>query len=142
MRKLIDKPYAGGQWSVARMRSFVMSALRRAQWPVKYQAVKLAFVKAGINPSTGRMCKLHKCEQCLNLFPQKDMAVDHIDPVVPIEGFDKADGFLGYDWDQVIRRLYCESEGLQILCKPCHKAKTIDERAERAAYAKSKKNSK
>ena len=140
MKKLIEKPYAGGQWSTARMRSFVMSALRRAQWPVKYQVVKGAFVKAGINPATGRMCKLHVCEQCNNLFPQKDMAVDHIDPVVPLEGFDKPDGFLGYDWDQVIRRLYCEAPKLQVLCKPCHKVKSQDERAERAAIKKSKEN--
>jgi len=140
MRKAIEKPYAGGQWTTARMRSFVMSALRRAQWPVKFQSMKSAFVKAGVNPATGRMCKLHLCEQCNNLFPQKDMAVDHIEPVVPLKGFENTDGFLGYDWDQVIRRLYCESHKLQVLCKPCHKEKSLDERAERAAFKKSKKS--
>lgn len=64
------------------------------------------------------------------------MAVDHIDPVVPITGFLKTKGFLGYDWDLVIRRLFCEIEGLQVLCKPCHKLKTADERSERAALKK------
>tara|TARA_R110000824_G_scaffold84052_2_gene209904 strand:+ start:225 stop:683 length:459 start_codon:yes stop_codon:yes gene_type:complete len=127
------KEFNGGTWTTARMRSFVMSALRKARWPGKYAAIKTAYVKTGINPATGRMCKLHKCQQCGNLFPQASMAVDHIDPVVPIDGFSKANGFLGYDWDQVIRRLFCEVEGLQVLCKPCHKLKSADERAERAA---------
>jgi len=114
-----------------------MSALRGAKWPPKYQALKNAYVKTGVNPTTGRMCKLHKCKQCGNLFPQKDMAVDHIEPVVPIDGFD-CEGFLGYNWDQVLRRLYVETEGLQALCKPCHKLKSSDERKLRQINKKSK----
>ena len=129
------KPYNGGEWTTARMRSFVVSALRRARWPGKYSAIKAAYVKTGINPATGRMCKLHKCQQCGNLFPQSGVAVDHIEPVVPICGFDEK-GFLGYDWDELIRRLFCEVDGLQVLCTPCHKLKSSDERAERAAEKK------
>ena len=50
-----------------------MSALRRAQWPVKYEAIRSAFVRDGVNPATGRKCKLHKCSDCGELFPAKDM---------------------------------------------------------------------
>jgi hypothetical protein len=53
---LLSDPYNGGTWTKARMRSFVMSALRRAQWPVKFRAIKKAYVKDGINPATGRKC--------------------------------------------------------------------------------------
>ena len=74
------KPHNSGQWTDARKRSFVMSALRGAKWPVKYEAIKNAYVKDGVNPATGRKCKLHKCAQCGNLFPQKDMAADHVNP--------------------------------------------------------------
>jgi hypothetical protein len=136
MGKTKPKPYANGAWTEARFRSFVMSALRRAQWPVKYEAINRAYVKTGPNPATGRMCKLHRCEQCNNLFPQGQMAADHIEPVVPIEGFKKK-GFLGYDWDSLIQRLYCEIGGFQALCNPCHKLKSQDERAQRAAAKKS-----
>ena len=124
---MVDKPFANKQWTLARFRSFIMSALRGAKWPPKYQALRQAYVKTGVNPATGRMCKLHKCAICGNLFPQKDMAVDHIHPGIPIDGFD-CEGFLGYNWDQVLRRLFVESDGLQAVCKPCHNLKTSDER--------------
>jgi len=126
------KPHNSGQWTDARKRSFVMSALRGAKWPVKYQTIKDAYVKDGINPATGRKCKLHKCAQCGNLFPQKDMAADHINPVVPIEGFTE-ETYLGYNWNELIQRLYCEIDGFQALCKGCHKLKSADERALRDA---------
>jgi hypothetical protein len=78
-----------------------MSALRRAQWPVKYEAIRSAFVRDGVNPATGRKCKLHKCSACGELFPAKDMRADHIDPIVPVTGFD--------NWDALIARLFCET---------------------------------
>jgi hypothetical protein len=131
----VETPHNDGTWTTARMRSFVMSALRKARWPGKYTAIKAAYIKTDINPATGRMCKLYECRQCRNTFPQSSMAVDHIDPVVPIGGF-KTDGFLGYDWDVVIIRLFCEVDGLQVLCKPCHNLKSADERADRAAAKK------
>jgi len=117
------KPFNQGQWTVARKRSFIMSALRRAQWPVKYAALKLAYVGDGINPATGRKCKLHKCFECDELFPAKDMRADHIKPIVPVTGFDS--------WDAVIERLFCEIEGFQALCVDCHAIKTKAENAER-----------
>lgn len=117
------KPYNDGQWTEARKRSFIISALRRAQWPPKYQAIKRVFVKDGNNPSTGRKCKLHKCENCGELFPAKDMQADHINPVIPLTGIDS--------WDGVIDRLFCEIDGYQALCRFCHKAKSQAENAAR-----------
>ena len=124
------KPHNSGQWTEARMRSFVMSALRKARWPVKYETIREAYVKNGINPATGRKCKLHKCESCGNLFPQKEMAADHISPCVPINGFG-GEKFLGYNWTELVQRLFCEIDGLQALCRECHKTKTKEERSER-----------
>ena len=118
-----SKPHNSGQWTDARKRSFIMSALRRAQWPVKYQGIRAAFVKDGINPATGRKCKLHECCECHELFPAKDVRADHINPIVPVTGFDT--------WDATIERLFCEIDGFQALCVPCHKIKTDEENAER-----------
>jgi len=76
-------------------------------------------VEDGINPKTGRKCKLHCCEECHELFPAKDMQADHIEPIVPLTGFDS--------WDNVIERLYCEVEHYQALCKECHSKKSKEE---------------
>lgn len=122
------KPHNGGQWTDARKRSFIMSALRRAQWPVKYAAIKKAFISEGANPATGRKCKLHQCAECGDLFPAKDMQADHIEPVVPLTGFDS--------WNGVIGRLFCEVDGFQALCRSCHKVKSKAENAERRENTK------
>lgn len=113
------KPYNGGQWTEARKHSFIMSALRRAKWPQRYAAVKRTFVRNGLNPATGRKCKLHRCEKCTQLFPQSSMQADHIIPVVPLEGFDS--------WDGVIARMFVEAEHYDVMCKSCHKKITDEE---------------
>lgn len=123
----IPRPRNGGQWSEARFVSFVKSALRGARWPCKYACIQQAFVGHGLNPSTGRKCKLHKCPDCGQLFPQNGMHADHIVPVIGPEGFQS--------WDQFIERLYCEADGFRALCKACHKLVTERERAERAAFS-------
>ena len=57
------------------------------------------------------------------------MEVDHIKPVVdPVQGFQT--------WDLFINNLYCESENLQAICKPCHKEKTLKEKKKRNAHRK------
>lgn len=53
----------------------------------------------------------------------RNVAVDHITPVVPPSGFTT--------WDEIISRLFVEEEGLQVLCKECHDKKTLEERANR-----------
>ena len=119
----IERPYNGGEWSEARMASFIKSALRGARWPQKYEAVKTAFVEHGVNPATGRQCKLHRCEDCGGLFPQNGVQADHIVPVVGPEGF--------INWDTYIKRLFCEADGFRILCKACHQVITAKERVGR-----------
>lgn len=52
------------------------------------------------------------------------MQVDHIKPVVsPTKGFQS--------WDDFIDKLYCEKDNLQVLCKSCHKEKTLKEKKKR-----------
>jgi hypothetical protein len=54
--------------------------------------------------------------------------VDHIDPVVPIEGFT--------NFDDYIRRMFCIKEGFQVLCDECHDKKTIQEKGMRTEHRK------
>lgn len=129
-----DKPYNMGQWTVARMRSFIMSALRRAQWPPKYKSINKAFVKRGPNPKTGKMAKLHECPVCNELYAAGNMHADHKEPVIPVDGqWGETTRFLGYNWNEVMMRLYIEE--FDALCKTCHKKKTNEERQQRKHYA-------
>jgi hypothetical protein len=86
--------------------------------------LKAAFVGRTINKETGKLAQHYKCADCKGNFPAASVVVDHIDPVV-----DTMTGFV--DWDTYIERMYCEADGLQVLCKPCHKEKTALERKER-----------
>lgn len=135
----IPRPFCNGDWTEARMRSFVMSALRRAQWPPKYNVIDRAFIGYGINPATGRKCKLHKCEECGGGFPKTTMKADHADPVIPIK-HDWAvseDNFLGYDFNEVMRRMWIEVDGgWNVLCKACHDSKSAEEKSQRLQHKK------
>ena len=121
-----NKKRNGGEWTDARFRSFVTSALRAAsrRWPPKYKALKEAFVGRKENKKTGKLAMHYKCAKCKKLFVAADVQVDHVLPVV-----DPKVGFIG--WDSFIDRIFCEIENLQVLCKPCHKVKTEEEKAER-----------
>lgn len=121
-----NKKRNGGEWTDARFRSFVTSALRAAsrRWPPKFKALKEAFVGRKTNKKTGKLAMHYKCAKCKKHFVAADVQVDHVLPVV-----DPKVGFIG--WDSFIDRIFCEIENLQVLCKPCHKVKTEEEKAER-----------
>ena len=123
---MTDKKRNGGEWTEARFKSFVTSALRAAsrRWPPKYAALKAAFVGRKVNAKTGKMAMHYKCSECTKLYVATDVQVDHIKPVV-----DPKKGFVS--WDVYINRIFCEIEDLQVMCKPCHKVKTDLEKAER-----------
>lgn len=119
------------------MRSFAMSALRRAAWPAKHEVISRAFTRDGINPVTGHKCKLHRCEACLCEFPKGSMVADHAEPVIPIvhDWQQKIGNYLGYDFNEVMRRLWIETgDGWSVFCDKCHKTKSEDEKARRAAH--------
>ena len=127
-RKTPPKPFNGGQWTVARMSSFIKGGLRTLsrKWPPKYEALRRANVGERLDPATGKESFRYKCAGCANVFKQKDVQVDHIEPVVStIEGFT--------DWNEYIMRMFCEVDNLQVLCSDCHNTKTQNERKQRKA---------
>ena len=123
---MTDKKRNGGEWTEARFKSFVTSALRAAsrRWPPKYKALKEAFAGRKVNAKTGKLAMHYKCAKCKKLFVAVDVQVDHIKPVV-----DPKKGFVS--WDVYIDRMFCEMENLQVLCKADHKIKTDQEKLER-----------
>jgi 5-methylcytosine-specific restriction endonuclease McrA len=124
--KKSEKIRNGKQWTEARFRSFIISALRAAsrKWGQKYAALDVAFTQRKTNKKTGLLAKHFRCASCNNEFIATDIQVDHIHPVVnPKTGFTT--------WDDYIDRMFCEVDGYQVLCKPCHKIKTDQEKNER-----------
>lgn len=117
----MTRKYNNGLWTQSRFQSFIKSALRSAsvKWPPRYTVLNEAFTGTKTNKATGRKAKHFRCNRCKGEFVQKDVQVNHIIPVVPLSGFTT--------WDEVVDRLFCEKEGLEVLCKPCHKEVTKEE---------------
>jgi len=84
------------------------------KWPPAYAALKKA--KRGVDQ--------YECAKCKKSFKRKEVQRDHIQSVI-----DSSDGFL--TWDIYISRLFCSVDGYQILCKVCHKKKTLKENKKR-----------
>lgn len=120
--------YNGGLWTQAKFNSFIKSILRGGsrRWGPKYQVLNEAKKGKHVNKKTGRMAEHYICNACRELFPATEVEVNHIEPVIPVTGF--------ISWDDVITRLFCEKEGLEVLCKPCHKSVTQQEKLERKVH--------
>lgn len=117
--------------------SAIRSALRRAfsrspvVWEVlkegrryypKYNKDKTRSKKDGVETH----CQV--CDQW-HRAPMK-VAVDHIDPVVPVETLSEGMD----DLNVYVARLWCAKSNLQRICKDCHDKKTKAEREARKAY--------
>lgn len=120
-----EKTKAGNRWTEGRERTFIRSALRSAfmRWPPRFDALKSSQTGVKVNKKTKRDAMHYRCAQCTKEFPQRDVQVDHIDPVVADEW---------KSWDEYIARLLVTADELQVLCKKCHAAKTKQERARRS----------
>lgn len=95
-----------------KLKPFIISLLRKGtyRWPERNEALKLAKVERGI----------YKCAMCNEIYKRKEVQIDHINPAVPLTGFD---GF-----DNYIDRMFCERTGFQVLCTSCHDQKTAAEK--------------
>jgi hypothetical protein len=76
---------------------------------------------------------MYKCACCGELFHhstgKREIAIDHIQTVVPLEGLPMINGLP--DFNVYIARLFCSVDNLQVLCLEHHKLKTRHENAER-----------
>lgn len=107
------------------LRHWLTHKLRRLsyQWPPRKDAIKAARLERGI----------YKCNICEGKFGPKEIQLDHIEPVIHEE-----DGFI--DWNNYLNRLFCDEQGFQVLCKPCHEAKTFLENNIRQQVKKEKRD--
>jgi 5-methylcytosine-specific restriction endonuclease McrA len=107
-----------------KIKSFLLPILRRAsmRWWAANQALADARVSRGV----------YKCAGCGELFKREQIHIDHIEPVIPVDG-------TFTDWNTFIERLFCPPEGFQILCIGCHESKTQLENIARDANKSIKK---
>ena len=132
-RVLVPRPFGSGTLTAAGKHAKIVSALRGGSkwWKPKMECLNMACVGQRTNVKTGRLAKHFTCAHCNEVFPAKDVQVDHITPLVDPCGFT--------GWDGFIERLFCEVDGMQVLCKPCHQIKTNEEKAARSAFLKESK---
>ena len=118
-------------WTPGRRNAFIMSVLRSGtrRWPAKWDVLEIAKTEKKVNPKTGRLAQMYLCASCSGEFTSKEVEVDHIHPVVPLTGF--------IGWDDVIERIFCSADKLQVLCTVCHKKKTKEENKKRKDLADS-----
>ncbi len=77
------------------------------------------------------------CAECKGEHKADEIQVDHKEAVGATPDFPpKADDT---QWSTWLLRLFCEADNLQILCLPCHKRKSAEERAHAAANRLAKK---
>ena len=118
---MAKKSRAGGVWTESRYWSFIRSNLRRAwiKYPVRGQVLNSA-KKENDGRFDRRTKFMYQCSNCLEWCKGKDVQVDHIEPCGSLKGPKDLEGF--------ITRLFCEPDNACVLCKPCHKEKTNQER--------------
>jgi 5-methylcytosine-specific restriction endonuclease McrA len=114
------KTRCSGTMSESSFFSFIRSGLRQKsqRWRPIYDAKKEAQI-----PYTGsdkRTKFLYICAICNESFKGTEVCVDHIVPCGSLKSFDDIGGFC--------ERLFCEVDGLRVLCKPCHQQVTNQER--------------
>lgn len=110
-RQRVPRTRAGGSWTEAKYWGHIRSLLRQG---FMYYPAKTA-VKKAAGRRNGRSVE-YQCAACEGWFASKEVQVDHIEPCGSLRSYDDLPGY--------VERLYCEPEGLQVLCKGCHAKKT------------------
>ena len=113
---------------------FVRWTLRHAsfRWPPRGEAMKLARVDRG----------LYTCASCKGSFKNKEVRLDHIQPVVPtMPQIDPSGRAIPQSIGEYVLRMFPPKEGLQVLCSNCHATKTKLENEQRAEGRRARKGS-
>lgn len=103
--------------------SFIRSALRqKSRWWKPIQKCKEKARRN--NKSENKRLKYeYQCAMCKDWFPDKQIEVDHITPAGSLT--------CGEDLQPFVERLFCEEDGLRVLCKSCHQEVTNLQRGNR-----------
>ena len=111
-KEKVPRTRASGTMTESAFWGWIRSALRRRT--VYWKPVSDA-KHAARRPYTGenkRQKYEYQCAECQHWFPDKNVEVDHITPAGSLKSSDDLKAF--------VERLFCEADGLRVLCKDCH----------------------
>lgn len=122
----VPRTRAGGTWTEAGFWGFLRSGFRQmsTRWPPLSDVVK-ANRRLYTGPNRRQKWEV-QCAHCEGWFKASEIHVDHIEPCGTLKSFDDVQGF--------IERLFCEADGLRVLCEACHQTQT--NQAQREVVAK------
>jgi hypothetical protein len=101
--------------------AWVRSALRSKWLRWKPRADALRAAQEPYKGENKRQKFAYRCAMCNNLFSQKDVEVDHF----PRD----AGSILSVDdIGEFCNNLFCETDNLRVVCKPCHSVYTLSKR--------------
>jgi 5-methylcytosine-specific restriction endonuclease McrA len=116
----VAKPRNAGTMTESAFWSFIRSALRqKSRWWKPITQCKMKARRAYKGPNKRQKFE-YQCNECKNWFPDKKVNVDHINPAGTLRSANDLPGF--------VERLFCEIDGLQVLCSGCHDIKTKNEK--------------
>ena len=98
----------------------ILNGLRRAFSRSQY--ARRLREAAKVSQKGPRGGKLYRCILCNEVFNSSKINLDHVSPVVAI-----GKKYTDYTWDELVTRLWCSEDNLQVLCTDCHKKKTKKE---------------
>lgn len=110
VKQRVPRTRGGGTYTESQFWGFIRAGLRSkyVRWPPRYQTLK-----AASRPVTGKRHKTeYQCSICDGWYKNSEVEVDHIYACGSLRSFEDLPGF--------VERLFCEPEGLRVLCKPCH----------------------
>lgn len=111
-KEKVPRTRASGTMTESAFWSWIRSALRqKTRWWKPIADVKKASRRA-YNGNNKRQKFEYQCVICKEWFPDKQVEADHIVPAGSLKSSDDLKGF--------VERLFCEAEGLRVLCKDCH----------------------
>ncbi len=116
----VPRTRAGGEWTEASFWSFVRSGLRQMsrRWPPLVR-IAVNAVRRKSQSENKRLKWEFQCSHCGCWSPRKSIEVDHIVPCGPLKSFE--------DLKTFAERLFCEPDGLRVLCLTCHQQRTRNE---------------
>lgn len=111
-KKKVEKPFADGTMTSAAFFGMLRSCLRRKSmyWPCIQKARKAAQIPY-VGPSK-RLKYLYVCADCGGAFPSVQCNVHHQEECGSLKSFE--------DIGEFVRKLFCDSEFLIVLCSECH----------------------
>ncbi|HEY9485745.1 MAG TPA: HNH endonuclease signature motif containing protein [Nitrososphaeraceae archaeon] len=115
-KEKVIKTRGGGKYTESQFWSLIRSALRqKSRWWNPIQKVKQSNRRKS-QSSNKRLKFEYLCAICKNWFPDKEVNVDHIIPAGSLT--------CSADLPSFVERLFCEEDGLRVLCKKCHQEVT------------------